>query len=64
VSHVVTVWWRRGGEQRMDDFPAVHVRSQPLRRGWQIELCDDDWKVFGVEQFEEVDRVSIRRTDG
>lgn len=63
MTHVVTVWWRlRGDEQRRDEFTAPHVRSQPIEGGWQIELCDDNWQVFGVEQFRRVYRVSIRKT--
>ena len=64
MTRVVTVWWRQGSEQRRDDFTAPHVRSQPLGRGWQIELCDEQWQVIAAEQFRKVDRVSIRRTDG
>lgn len=61
MTHVVTVWWRRGAEQRRDRFTAVHVRSNPVEGGWEIELCDRRWRVRRVEQFTAVDRVSIRR---
>ena len=62
MTHVVTVWWRRGGVKRKEIFaPVPHVRSNAIDGGWEIEFCDEEWEVLSVEQFRRVDRVSIRR---